>query len=257
MPIHRYPLRDGNAALNPRDSLTFVSDEVVESLSAKSGNVTNLPEAKFRHMHHNEQFATVLQQDARLVQIVDSAFADSASRSGEHLVCRPGCTQCCHGAFAINPLDALRLRAGMVRLSESEPGLAAAIEIRAQQYLREFEADFPGDLTSGMLGTSEREQAAFEEFANDAACPALNPESGLCDLYSARPMTCRVFGPPIRSGAEEALAVCELCFTEATAEEVATCEMAIPHEDETRVLETLGCGDGETIVVFCLVPAQR
>ena len=33
--------------------------------------------------------------DARLVHIVDSAMAEAARRAGEHLVCRPGCDECC------------------------------------------------------------------------------------------------------------------------------------------------------------------
>jgi hypothetical protein len=39
--------------------------------------------------------------DRGLVQIVDSAMAEAARRSGDWLVCRPGCTQCCIGPFAI------------------------------------------------------------------------------------------------------------------------------------------------------------
>jgi NitT/TauT family transport system permease protein len=43
--------------------------------------------------------------DQQLVQIVDAALADTARRSGDWLVCHPGCTQCCIKAFAINQLD--------------------------------------------------------------------------------------------------------------------------------------------------------
>jgi len=38
-------------------------------------------------------------------------------------------------------------------------------------------------------------------------------------------MTCRTFGPPVRSGAEEGLAVCELCYHGATDQQIAECEM--------------------------------
>jgi Fe-S-cluster containining protein len=198
----------------------------------------------------------IVQQDAQLLQIVDTALADAARRSGEHLACRPGCTQCCHGAFAISPLDAARLRAGMQALAATQPGLAAAVEQRAQAYLREHAPSFPGDPVAGILGDSDAELGAFEDFANDAACPALDPASGLCDLYAARPMTCRVFGPPVRaSETEDAFAVCELCFTQATPEEIAAAEMHVPYAEEEQVLATLGSGaaDGDTIVAYCLV----
>ena len=197
----------------------------------------------------------VLAEDVRLVQIVDRAFAETSAKSGAHLACRPGCTQCCHGAFAINALDALRLRAGMRSLHAEKPALAAAVEARAIAYLDEFCADFPGDSATGILGESEEAQAAFDDFANHAPCPALNPDSGLCDVYASRPMTCRVFGPPVRS--EDGLAVCELCFTTAAPEEIASCEMALPHDEEERLLAVVheqGAVRGQTIVAFCLLP---
>jgi hypothetical protein len=69
-------------------------------------------------------------------------------------------------------------------------------------------------------------------------------------------MTCRVFGPPVRTGEQGALGVCELCFTNATSEEIATCEM-LPDPDgvERVILETFERESklsGETIVAFCL-----
>jgi len=207
----------------------------------------------------NPEHFPILDQDAALLQAVDAAFADSARRSGKHLVCRPGCTQCCHGAFAISALDALRLRNEMARLRDEEPALATAIRARAKSYLAEFTGDFPGDAATGILGEGDEEQAAFEDFANDAPCPALNPVTGLCDVYRARPMTCRVFGPPIRSAEDESegLAVCELCFTEATPDEIEAAEMQVPVEEEERLLEALESQNSskthETIVAYCLI----
>lgn len=202
------------------------------------------------------------QQDFQLLQIVDAAFADSARRSGEHLICRPGCTQCCHGAFAINQLDAHRLRMAMAELRIEQPDQARAIEERARRYLAEFGPDFPGDQATGILGENDEAQAAFEGFANDAACPVLNPENGLCDLYSARPMTCRVFGPPVRAcstdkGDAEGFAVCELCFTQAAPEEIAAAAMIVPYAEEQLAVQTLNQEEplaaGDTIIAYCLL----
>lgn len=203
------------------------------------------------------------QQDTQLLQIVDAAFEDSARRGGEHLVCHPGCTQCCHGAFAINPLDTLRLRTAMTELALTDPEQAAAIEGRARRYLAEFGPSFPGDQATGILGESEEAQTAFEDFANDAPCPVLNPDTGLCDLYAARPMTCRVFGPPVRvqsapdETSEEGFAICELCFINATVEEIAIAEMIVPHAEEQSVLEALQHEQpsiaGNTIIAYCLL----
>ena len=195
-------------------------------------------------------------RDAQLVQVVDVALADAARRAGELLACRVGCTQCCYGAFAINALDAARLRAGMTALRASDPALAVAIELRARAWVGEHGADFPGDLESGALGTSEADQAQFEDFANDAACPALDPATGRCDVYQWRPMTCRVFGPPVRSVSDsgaEGLGHCELCFIGATPEQVAACEMPVPHALEAELLDEMS-STAETVVAFALLP---
>ena len=192
--------------------------------------------------------------DTKLIQIVDAALADAAVRSGSHLTCHPGCTQCCHGAFAITALDAQRLRFAMTELGIADPAQAAEIQVRAQNYLAEFAPSFPGNPITGILGTSEEAESAFEDFANEAPCPALNPDSGLCDLYLARPVACRTFGPPIRLNPEEetpAYALCELCFTTATEEEIAAAEMQIPQAEEQEILQLFN--PGETIVAYCLV----
>ncbi len=88
-------------------------------------------------------------RDAELVQIIDASLAEAARRAGSLLACRIGCTQCCHGAFAINAPDVLRLRAGMSALRTADPALAAAVERRAQAWLAEHRSSFPGDPETG------------------------------------------------------------------------------------------------------------
>jgi Fe-S-cluster containining protein len=190
--------------------------------------------------------------DRELVQIVDAALADAARRAGEWLVCKVGCTQCCYGAFAINPLDAMRLREGMAVLSKTQPDLAAEIERRARLWIAEHGAEFPGNVETGLLGESDEKRERFEEFANEAACPALDPATGRCDVYAWRPMTCRVFGPPVRMGEGDALGHCELCFEGASQSEVAACEMALPHQLEAELVDQLAV-KGDTVVAFALL----
>jgi Fe-S-cluster containining protein len=194
--------------------------------------------------------------DRKLIQIVDAALADAARKSGEWLVCRKGCTQCCHGPFAISQLDAARLRKGLNDLEVCDPERAAQVRKRAKRSLEKLSANFPGDPKTGILNEEEEAKERFIEFANDEPCPALDPVTGGCDLYSARPMTCRVFGPPVRSGPENGLAVCELCYHGATDEQIAACEMS-PDPDNLeeqliRTLEKKTGKRGNTIVAFCL-----
>jgi Fe-S-cluster containining protein len=204
---------------------------------------------------------TLPARDIELVQIVDASWADAARRAGEWLVCRPGCTQCCYGAFAINQLDAQRLRAGMEALRTAQPERAAEVERRAQRWIDEFGRDFPGDLETGLLGETDAEQERFEEFANEAPCPALDPATGLCNLYDARPMTCRVFGPPVLTEAGNGactLGHCELCFAGASADQVAACEMPVPDELERSLVDELELEGlrGETVVTFALLRSR-
>ena len=187
---------------------------------------------------------------------MNAALAEAARKAGPWLVCRLGCTQCCYGAFAISALDALRLVEGMAELRAADPALAAEVERRARAWIAEHGAEFPGNRGTGVLGESAPEREQFEEFANDAACPALDPATGRCDVYAWRPMTCRVFGPPVRmdAGLEngEALAHCELCFVGASEAEVAACEMPVPSELEATLLTEIE-QKGETVVAYGLL----
>lgn len=190
--------------------------------------------------------------DAQLVQIVDAATAEAAQRAGPWVKCAPGCTQCCVGVFAISQLDAARLREGLQELAESDPARAHAVRERARLARERLAAEFPGDARTGILDPERG--AEFEEFENEEPCPALNPETGLCDLYVARPMTCRVFGLPLRT--EDGVGVCELCFEGASEEEIAACVVEPGCEDlEAEMNADAECAaglHGETIVAWAL-----
>src|SRR5215470_4089649 len=164
-------------------------------------------------------------RDQQLVQIVDQALAEVARKSGSWLVCRPGCTQCCIGPFPINQLDVTRLRRGLQELESSDPRRAARVRDRARESAARLSPNFPGDPATGILAQDRGGEARVADFANDEPCPALDPATGMCDLYSARPMTCRTFGPPVRSGPDGGLGVCELCYHGASDQQIATCEM--------------------------------
>jgi Fe-S-cluster containining protein len=194
--------------------------------------------------------------DQQLVQIVDQALAEAAKKSGSWLVCRPGCTQCCIGPFPINQLDAARLRQGMQQLEAGDSIRAARVRDRARDSIQRLSPDFPGDPATGILADDEEAEARFADFANDEPCPALDPATGMCDLYAFRPMTCRTFGPPVRSGPEGGLGVCELCYHGASDKEIAACEMK-PDPDglEQTLVEEMeqNAGlHGNTIVAFVL-----
>jgi len=192
--------------------------------------------------------------DRALIQIVDAALADASLRAGEWLACRPGCTQCCVGVFAITQLDATRLQQGQADLEKNDPQRARRVRERARASAGRLVKDFPGNAKTGVLDEGPEAEDRFAEFANDEPCPVLDPETGLCDLYDTRPMTCRTFGPPVQS--DGGLGVCELCFHGASDAQIAACEMvADPDDLESKVLaklEKVSGRRGRTIVTFCL-----
>jgi len=188
------------------------------------------------------------------VQILDAALVDAEWRSGDWLICKPGCTPCCIGVFAIDQLDVLRLQAGLAKLDETDPNRAARVRQRSQESWQRLVPEFPGDVTTGVLGNDEQAAQKFEEFADYEPCPALDPEHGTCDVYEFRPVTCRIFGPPVRS--EGGLGVCELCYHGASTDEIASCELKLDEANTLQSelvssLETAG-NSGNTIVAFVL-----
>jgi len=118
--------------------------------------------------------------DVALIQIVDAALVEAAQKSGPWLVCRLGCTQCCMGPFAITQLDARRLRRGLAELESSDPLRGTRVRERARQSIARISHDFPGDRVTGLLSANE-----FPDSMDEEPCPALDPETGACDLYAA------------------------------------------------------------------------
>ena len=196
-------------------------------------------------------------RDVELVQIVDASLADATLRArtvegDSWLACRPGCTPCCHGVFRVSMLDAERLQVALHALEVSDPPRAKAIRIRALHLVRNLSSRFPGDPYSGTL---DEEDSRWDEFADlpeaDVACPVLDPATGHCELYNGRPLTCRIFGPPVRN--EHGIGVCELCYVGASEERVLAGEMALGHHELEEELNTTLPG-GETVIAWVLLP---
>jgi Fe-S-cluster containining protein len=195
-----------------------------------------------------------------LVQIVDAALASTTQRSGHHLICCPGCTQCCIGVFPISQQDAARLREGLYALEQTDPQREARIRNRTAESLARLAPHFPGDTATGILSEDYETSLLFADESEDALgdnepCPVLDPMTGTCDLYEHRPIVCRTFGPPMRTP-ERNLATCELCFIHASTEEIAAAELdpTIP-EQEAASNEAFNAAHnlhGETIIAYAL-----
>jgi Fe-S-cluster containining protein len=192
-------------------------------------------------------------RDRDLIQIVDAAIAEAARKSGDWVVCRPGCAECCLGPFPITQLDRARLRAGLADLERFDPARAARVRRRAAEAVARMQ-EFPGDVTTGVLDDDEEAEERFAAFADEEPCPALDPEMKTCDLYQARPITCRIFGPAVRSSGGDVLGVCELNYVGASDEQIAACQVEV---DPDALEDELLMGDRrQTIVAFALTDVR-
>jgi Fe-S-cluster containining protein len=194
-----------------------------------------------------------------LIQIVGTAVADAYQRGGHHLVCKPGCSQCCIGVFPVAHEDAARLRQGLIALEQTDPEKSQRIRTRVAASLTRLDPWFPGDRTTGILNEDHEAAILFEEFANDEPCPVLDLTTGTCDLYEHRPILCRTFGPPMRTAGDDGevnLATCELCFIHASTEEIAACELdpTIPAQEEAsnEAFNAAHKLHGQTLIAYAL-----
>lgn len=207
----------------------------------------------------------IIPADADLIQIATAALDNAYTRagtgsghaSGEWMACKTGCHQCCIGVFPITTLDADRLRHA---LATASPTIAAHIRTRATEARDRLSPDFRGNPITGELFTEPHHEALFDDFANDEPCRVLDPTTGTCDLYAARPIPCRTFGPPMPNE-ERGLAVCELCFVGAPESEVARCAVDAHFLDiEAEAVaqhETTTAAHGPTLIAFALSPHRR
>jgi len=186
--------------------------------------------------------------DRELIQIVDAVMAEAVRLGGAWVVCEAGCAECCRGPFPITQLDARRLREGLAQLERHDPERAARVRRRSRESVARL-ADFPGDMTTGILDEDEEAEERFAALPDEEYCPALDPATLTCDLYEARPITCRVFGPAVRSGGD-VLGVCELNYRGATDEQIAACQVQV---DPDGLEDELIQGERQqTIVAYAL-----
>jgi Fe-S-cluster containining protein len=179
--------------------------------------------------------------DEGLVHAVDAAMAEAVRLAGPLFRCGPGRTDCCRGPFPVNLLDVRRLQRGLVVLGGEDA--------------ERLSASFPGDAATGLLGGDEPAEERFCAAHAAEPCPALDPQTGRCDLYEWRPLACRTMGPPVRIGGTD-LPSCPFCFAAAPPGEVERCRATLdPEGREDALLEELEQRlhlRGETLIVFVL-----
>jgi len=144
----------------------------------------------------------------RLLDSIDQWFARCLEIGGEMLACRAGCSSCCRGLFDITLLDAFLLKRAFAKLPVT---IREEVLFKCRLRLNELQKRWP-DLGQPFLlnGLPEQEWTEMPE-EDETPCPLLG-EQGMCLVYEARPLICRLHGLPNidRSGEDFEGTVCSL-----------------------------------------------
>ena len=126
--------------------------------------------------------------------------------------------------------------------------------MRVRDAIARLSPDFPGDQKTGILVEDKRLNVGSRISPTMSLARFSILQRACVRCTASRPITCRSFGPPVRS--EGGLGVCELCYHGASDQQIAACEMSVDPDDlEAELLEELeraGGSAGRTIIAFAL-----
>lgn len=125
-----------------------------------------------------------------LVDKADEAFQKTKALHGPSMACELHCSDCCHAVFGLFLIEAAALKE---HFDQRDPGTKKEVLLRCNETergLRRLEKKLE------RYGEDPEMQASI--FAGERIrCPLLN-EKNECVLYPHRPITCRVYGIPIK-----------------------------------------------------------
>ena len=130
----------------------------------------------------------------RLRDQADLIFAQVAKSQGpECVTCHKGCSDCCNALFDLSLVEAMYINHAFIKAFDYGPKRSEILTRadRADRQLTRMKRD---------LFHEEKKGIDTMTIMNDAAtmrmrCPLLG-DDGLCELYDARPITCRLYGIP-------------------------------------------------------------
>ncbi|MCL5056518.1 MAG: YkgJ family cysteine cluster protein [Actinobacteria bacterium] len=121
-----------------------------------------------------------------LVAGADKKFRDMEKGFGDRIKCEIKCSDCCRSVFGIFLIESVYLNLEFKRLDRRNRREILLRVDKAQRELLEIEK---------RLQDGGQDNQALSMARERVRCPLLD-EGGKCVLYSARPLTCRVYGIP-------------------------------------------------------------
>ncbi len=125
----------------------------------------------------------------QLIEQVNRLAARLSSQYARHLVCRSGCSGCCHHHLSVFAVEAAAVRAAVDALPES---------------------------LHQQLAQQARDVLKMEARGEPAVCPMLVNDR--CSIYELRPLICRTQGLPLLLETEDGEAEVDFCPLNFTAE---------------------------------------
>lgn len=137
-------------------------------------------------------FSPIFNKYEVLVKATEDIFAKMKSDFPECVKCDTGCSDCCHALFDLTLIEALYIN-HQFNQHIDEAKKAELIE-KANRADRKIYKIKRNAYKAASAGTQEEE--ILNAMAKERVrCPLLNGRDK-CDLYSHRPLTCRLYGIP-------------------------------------------------------------
>ncbi len=128
----------------------------------------------------------IWQELEKLFHEVDKAFEETKKQFPKEVRCKLGCTDCCYALFDLSLAEAFLIHREFLKQPRK---VRRNILRQVEKYEKEWKKKAPAVITPFILSTVK------------IRCPLLD-ESNRCMLYHVRPVTCRLYGIPVRINGE-------------------------------------------------------
>ncbi len=134
---------------------------------------------------------------ARLEELmhgVDKIFQKMSNDYSAEVQCDQGCTDCCYALFDLSLVEALYLNKKFSGLDQDTRNMILIQADKADRKIHKIKKQLIKAHRAGSSETEVLRMAGGEQ----VQCPLLVQEK--CVLYASRPMTCRIYGLPMKVG---------------------------------------------------------
>lgn len=141
-------------------------------------------------------FSPYFKKYEELVAVAEDAFNRVKKDHPECVKCELGCADCCHALFDLTLIEALYVNHKFKAAFEG-----AQREVMLERANHSDRQTYKIKKRAGkMMKEGSTDEEILESVAAESVRCALLNDKNLCDLYDARPITCRLYGVPTAIG---------------------------------------------------------